>query len=141
MSGADVTLRGRGVVRGEAEGPALVARAPISFLGDIDIGSGRIVGRVPGVAGETVAGKVLVMPDSMGSAGAWRFLFQLHAHGTHPLAVISNVVPDASFLQGAILAGIPVVCGADPDPLTTVATGDRVAVDGGTGLCRVRPKR
>ncbi len=140
MSGAEVTLRGRGVVRGAAEGPALVSQAPISFLGDIGIRSGRIVGKVPGVAGETVAGKVLVMPDSMGSAGAWRFLFQLHVHGTHPLAVISHAMPDPSFLQGAILAGIPVVVGVDPDPLTAIATGDRVAVDGGSGLCRVRPK-
>ena len=77
-------IRGRGIVRGIASGPALVSQEPISFLGDLDITTGTIIGRLPSVAGQSVKGTVLVFPLTMGSAGAWRFLFQLFKHGTHP---------------------------------------------------------
>ena len=81
------TIRGRGIVKGRASGEALVAREPISFLGDVDIRSGEIVGDLPSVRGQRLAGKVLVFPASIGSAGAWRFLYQLYRHGTHPVAI------------------------------------------------------
>jgi hypothetical protein len=50
------------------------------------------------------------MPYTRGSAGAWRFLYQLFKHDNHPVAIVCNAVPDPSVVQGAILAGIPVVC-------------------------------
>ncbi len=66
-------FRGRGLVPGLARGPALVSWDAISFLGDVDIRSGRIVGDLPSVKGACVAGTILIMPTSRGSAGAWRF--------------------------------------------------------------------
>jgi predicted aconitase with swiveling domain len=123
-------IRARGIVKGRASGPALVAREPISFLGDIDIRSGKIVGSLPSVRGKCVARKVLVFPASIGSAGAWRFLYQLYRHGTHPVALVCRELPDPSVVQGAILAGIPIVCEPEADVLALIADGDRVEVDG-----------
>lgn len=129
MSGAR-TIRGRGIVKGRAAGAALVAQEPISFLGDVDIRTGEIVGNLPSVRGRRLAGKVLVFPASIGSAGAWRFLYQLYRHGTHPVALVCCNLPDPSVVQGAILAGIPIVSEPEVDVLTAIADGDRVEVDG-----------
>ena len=102
---------GQAIVEGTAEGVALITRRPLSFLGDIDIRTGRVVEAASDIAGETLAGQVLVMPDSRGSAGAWRFLYQLHMHGTMPAALVTEAVPDPSVVQGAIMADLPVVAG------------------------------
>jgi predicted aconitase with swiveling domain len=123
-------IRGRGIVKGRAGGAALLAQEPISFLGDVDIRTGTIVGALPSVAGRSLAGKVLVFPASIGSAGAWRFLYQLYRHGTHPVALVCRDLPDPSVVQGAILAGIPIVCEPEDDVLSQIADGDEVEVDG-----------
>ncbi len=130
-------IKGRGIVRGIAAGPALVSREPISFLGDLDIATGTIVGRLPSVAGKSVKGSVLIFPLTMGSAGAWRFLFQLFKHGTHPVALITREPPDPSVVQGAILANIPIVCEPEEDLIATVASGTPVEVDGTAGIIRL----
>lgn len=64
------TIAARGIVKGTAHSPALVAKEPVSFLGDVDIRSGRVVGALPSVRGRSIARTMLVMPSSMGSAGA-----------------------------------------------------------------------
>jgi predicted aconitase with swiveling domain len=130
-------IAARGIVRGSAGGPALVSREPISFLGDLDIRTGEIVGQLPSVKGARVGGRVLVFPASMGSAGAWRFLYQLYMHGTHPAAMISREPADPSLVQGAILAGIPMLCEPAEDVIATIDSGDRLEVDGDAGLVRV----
>ena len=133
-------IRARGLVEGQASGPALVAQEPVSFLGDVDITTGEIVGALPSVQGHRLAGQVLVFPGSIGSAGAWRFVYQLFKHNTHPVALIARVLPDPSVVQGAILAGIPVLCEADEDVLRTIATGDLVSVDGKAGTITVEAR-
>jgi hypothetical protein len=41
---------------------------------------------------------VLVFSASIGSAGPWRFRYQLYHHGTHPVAPACGSVPDSSVL-------------------------------------------
>lgn len=120
-------IAARGIVAGKAEGPALVADEPVSFLGDVDIKSGRIVGDLPSARNASVKGTVLVFPYTSGSAGAWRFLYQLYKYGNHPVALVTETVPDPSVVQGAILAGIPIVC-APAEPLA-VTNGTWLAVE------------
>lgn len=121
-------ITGRGIVDGRASGPALVSHEAISFLGDVDIRSGTVVGDLPSVKGRALGGTVLVMPYTRGSAGAWRFLFQLFKHGHAPAAIICGTLPDPSVVQGAILAGIPIVC--DPSvALDHFVDGQRISVE------------
>jgi len=131
------TIRARGLVGGKASGPALVAREPVSFLGDVDIRSGEIVGDLSSVKGKRMGGCVLVFPGSMGSAGAWRFLYQQFVHGTHPAALIAVQLPDPSVAQGAMMAGIPVVCEPDEDVLSRIVDGEMLTVDGAAGTITV----
>lgn len=134
-------IRARGLVGGVAEGPALVSPDPISFLGDVAITTGEIVADGSRVKGRKLGGTVLVFPGSMGSAGAWRFLYQLFKHGTHPVALVACTLPDPSVVQGAILSGIPVVCQPSEDVLRTIAHGDRLRVDGAAGTITVASGR
>ncbi|MDP6882602.1 MAG: DUF126 domain-containing protein, partial [Rhodospirillales bacterium] len=116
-------IRARAIVHGQAEGPALVSAEEISFLGDLDIRTGEVVGEVPSIKGAKVGGTVLVIPHSVGSAGAWRFLYQLFVHGTHPAAIVTEALPDSSLVQGAILAKVPIVCDPAEDVLKIIKTG------------------
>ena len=127
----------RGIVRGTASGPALVSPEAISFLGDLAIRTGEIVNRTNSLYGQSVKGCVLVMPHSVGSAGAWRFLYQLFVHGTNPVAIVQQKLPDSSLVQGAILAKIPIVCEPEEDVMAIIRSGDTVAIDGTTGRIRI----
>ena len=131
-------IRARGIVDGKANGPALIGDEAISFLGDVDIGSGQIVGDLPSLKNASVRGTVLIFPYTRGSAGAWRFLYQLFKHGNHPVAIITDSLPDPSVVQGAILAGIPILCEPERKLKDLIANGALVAVEvtGETGLIR-----
>lgn len=130
-------LRARGIVRGTATGPALVSSEAISFLGDLDIRSGKVVNKRHPLLGVSLKGTVLVLPHSIGSAGAWRFLYQLYVHHTNPVAIVQNRLPDSSLVQGAILAKIPIVCEAEVDVTREIHDGDTVTVDGSTGIVSI----
>lgn len=133
MPDAERAWFGKGVVKGLATGPAQPSATPISFLGDIDIRSGRVVGKSSDLLGESLAGKVLIVPATRGSAGAWRFLYQLKAHGTHPAALVTVEMPDPSVVQGAILANIPVVASVPNQICNEIGAGETLAVDGTAG--------
>jgi len=132
-------IAARGIVEGSAAGPALIGAEAISFLGDVDISSGQIVGDLPSLKNACVRGTVLIFPYTRGSAGAWRFLYQLYKHGNHPVAIITEAVPDPSVVQGAILANIPILC-QPAEPLKgLIANGTRVGVEvkGEAGVIRI----
>ncbi len=128
MSGTR-TIAARGIVDGTAQGPALIGAEPVSFLGDVDIRSGRIVGDLPSLRNASVKGTVLIFPYTRGSAGAWRFLYQLYKHKNAPVAIITQAVPDPSVVQGAILAGIPIACEPEADLATLVQNGAAVSLE------------
>lgn len=124
-----IEIAARGIVIGKATGPALVSAEAVSFLGDVDIRSGRVVGDLPSVRNASLRGTVLIMPYTRGSAGAWRFLYQLFKHDNHPVAIITTAVPDPSVVQGAILAGIPIVCEPASPIEAAAANGQRIEVE------------
>lgn len=134
-----IEIAARGIVIGKASGPALVSAEAVSFLGDVDIRSGRVVGDLPSVRNASLRGTVLIMPYTRGSAGAWRFLYQLFKHDNHPVAIVTNAVPDPSVVQGAILAGIPIVCEPQSPVEAQIANGQRIEieVEGTRGVVRI----
>ncbi len=133
----ETRFQGRGIVNGRISGPALVSRTPFSFLGDVDIRTGTVIGELSDLRGRNIAGTVLIVPATRGSAGAWRFLYQLKQHGTHPLAIITGELPDPSVVQGAILSGIPIVSGLADRIGNQVTDGSTLTVDGDGGVVEV----
>lgn len=128
---------GRGIVKGQARGTALVSRTPFSFLGDVDIRTGKVIGELSDLFGRNIAGRILIVPSTRGSAGAWRFLFQLKQHDTHPLAIITDELPDPSVVQGAILSGIPIVAGLATTLHEAVGDNTILEVDGTFGSVEI----
>ena len=86
-----------------ATGEALILSAPISFWGGVDPKTGRVADVRHPQHGETVAGKVLFLPGTIGSSSASAVLLELVKNGHAPAALVLHE-PDAILLLGLIVA-------------------------------------
>jgi predicted aconitase with swiveling domain len=92
------------LVPGEGgEGTTLVLSAPISFWGGVDAKSGRIADVRHPQHGQSVAGRVLFLPGTIGSSSASAVLLELVHNGHAPVALVLHE-PDAILLLGLIVA-------------------------------------
>ncbi|WP_269930865.1 aconitase X swivel domain-containing protein [Aminobacter sp. HY435] len=99
-----MSARGEILVPGKpGEGPALVLSAPISFWGGVDPKSGRIADVRHPQCGQSIAGKVLFLPGTIGSSSASAVLMEL-VHAGHAPAALVLREPDAILLLGLIVA-------------------------------------
>lgn len=97
-------LRAEVLVPGWAgTGEALVLSAPISFWGGVDPKTGRIADVRHPQCGESIAGKVLFLPGTIGSSSASAVLLELVHARLAPAALILHE-PDAILLLGLIVA-------------------------------------
>lgn len=84
-------------------GEALVLTAPISFWGGVDPMTGRIADVRHPQHGQSVSGKVLFVPGTIGSSSASAVLLELTRNGRAPAALVLHE-PDAILLLGLIVA-------------------------------------
>ena len=94
--------RGRALHAGEGTGVSL-AIGPLSFWGGVDWHDGRIIDVHHDHHGETVAGRVLVMPHGRGSSSAAVVLAETIRNGSAPVAVVTRST-DLILLVGAMAA-------------------------------------
>jgi uncharacterized protein len=141
---ADTTQQGfraEILVAGEAgSGPALVLSAPISFWGGVNPKTGTIVDARHPEHGETIAGRMLFLPGTIGSSSASAVLLELVRSGKAPAALVLHE-PDAILLLGLIVAKemgwkTPVAVKLDKGRFAESA-GREVSVSAG-GLLEVR---
>ena len=126
-------VRTRRVVRGRAQGPALVCRKAFSFLGDVDMDTGVIIAKGHDHEGESIAGKVMIYPETKGSSGGCVVLQVLAKQGKQPAAIVLSKPADPNIVEGAIVAGVALVCEPEEDLIKAVPNGALVTVDGSTG--------
>ncbi|MHA6644197.1 aconitase X swivel domain-containing protein [Mesorhizobium sp. A623] len=88
---------------GAGAGEALVLTAPISFWGGVDAKTGRIADVRHPQCGQTIAGRVLFLPGTIGSSSASAVLLELVHNGHAPAALVLHE-PDAILLLGLIVA-------------------------------------
>lgn len=139
MNGHIVTLRGRRVVGGRAEGEALVTRETISGWGGVNPMTGTILETRHELRGVSFKDKVLVFPGAKGSSG-WSAVFHMaRLAGTAPKAMLFNEMTTKVAL-GAVVMRVPSVTDFDHDPLDIIETGDWVIVDGDRGVVEVRKR-
>ena len=137
---SSITLRGRAIVGGVAEGEALVTRERISGWGGIDPRTGTIIETRHELRGVSFAGKVLVFPGAKGSSG-WSGQFHIaRIAGVAPAAMLFNEMTTKMAL-GAVVTHAPSVTDFDRDPLSVIETGDWVCVDGETGCVTVTKRK
>ena len=132
-----ITLRGRKVVGGYAEGEALVTHDTISGWGGINPMTGTVIETRHELRGQTFKDKILVFPGAKGSSG-WSVAFHMtRITGTAPKALVFNVMTTKIAL-GAVVMRVPSVTDLDQDPLQIIQTGDWVTVDGDRGIVEIR---
>jgi predicted aconitase with swiveling domain len=95
---AEVLVPGAG-----GRGRALVLDQPISFWGGVEAATGRIADVRHPQLGESVAGRVLFLPGTIGSSSASAVLMELVHNGRAPAALVLHE-PDAILLLGLIVA-------------------------------------
>ena len=110
------------------EAPALVMREGFSPRYDLDRLTGVISRIGHSVQGESIMGRILVIPTTKGGvAGGWAFFDLLHKRIAPAGLVFGKLNP--VMVQGAVLAGMPVTEGWEPNALDYISTGDLIRVD------------
>ncbi len=140
MTETTLEIRGRGVVKGRAEGEALVADATLSFWGEFDPVTGKVIAVGHPLEGESLRGRVLVIRSTKGSSGTPMILNLAKLEGNAPAALV-NVEVDSLAALGAIVNGIPMITDLDRNPFEWIRTGDFLWVDADAGLIRVTRRR
>jgi hypothetical protein len=122
-------IRCKGVVKGVAEGKALVMKKSFAFMGDVDMATSEIIAKEHEHYGRKIAGKIMIYPETKGSSGGCVVLISLAKLGLQPAAIINLKMADYNLVEGAILAGIPLGCLPEDDLTKMIQTGDMVMLD------------
>jgi len=136
---------GEVLVPGAASGPALVLAEPLSFWGGFDPRTGTIVDRRHPQCGARLAGTILVVPGTRGSATASGTIAEAIRRGTAPAGLVLSVA-DVNLMVGAMIAeqlyGLvcPVlVAGRDGFARFESGSAVTIAADGTIELARNAP--
>jgi predicted aconitase/predicted aconitase with swiveling domain len=111
----DMSLSGRSLVAGSAQGELLYSEVGLSFWGGVDPFSGEIIDRHHPLCGAVLAHRVLAIPSGRGSCTGSSVLLELILNGHAPAALVFEQVEDILTL-GVIIAeqmfhqSIPVMC-------------------------------
>jgi len=132
-----IVIKCRGLVQGKAEGEALVARTTLSFWGEVDPLSGRVIASGHPLEGEELRGKVLVIESTKGSSATPLVMGLAHRQGNAPVAMVNTNV-DCLAVLGCVVNGIPMVADPEDDPFGIIRSGDHVEVDADKGTIVVR---
>lgn len=124
-----MTMSGEVLLGGAAvDAPALALTAPISFWGGVDPANGIIADPRHPQHGESIAGRVLLVPETVGSSSAAAVLLEL-VHGRRAPAALVLHEPDAILLLGLIVAR---EIGLDPPIALRLDRGRFAELDGRT---------
>ena len=92
------------IVPGQASGPILAFSEGLSFWGGVDPATGVVIDAHHPLCGESIAGRVVMMPTSRGSCTGSGVLLELALNGHAPAALIFREAEDILTL-GALIAG------------------------------------
>ena len=110
------------------EAPVLVMSEGFSPRYDLDRLTGVISRIGHSAEGESIKGRILVIPTTKGGvAGGWAFFDLLHKEIAPAGLVFGKLNP--VMVQGAVLARLPVTEGWSGNLLEVLKTGDRIRLD------------
>jgi|DewCreStandDraft_4_1066084.scaffolds.fasta_scaffold00209_105 predicted aconitase with swiveling domain len=127
----------RKIVRGSAEGEAIVIPHSFAFMGDVDMETSEIIAEGNPNKGKTIKDKILIYTETKGSSGGMVVLMTLVRKGIAPAAIITIKPVDYNLAEGAILAKVPFACEPDGDIINEIKTGDFVRVNTNEGFIEV----
>ena len=131
----EITITGRAIYPGYAEGEALVSKGPMMGWGNVKPEAGYTVERDHPLYEVPFAGKVLVLPYARGSGG---FMSYGHskAYGSNPVAMLVTQAMSISIMTGMILKQ-PTMTDFETDPVGIIDTGDYVIVNADEGFIKI----
>ncbi|MBJ2149394.1 DUF521 domain-containing protein [Paracoccus sp. IB05] len=93
----------RFILEGRAKGRVLASDEPLSFWGGVDPATSKVIDAHHPLHGETLAGRVLVMPGTRGSCTGSGVLLDMALNGLAPAALVFREAEDVVTL-GAMIA-------------------------------------
>jgi uncharacterized protein len=132
-------LQGRGCAAGVFEGEAVVSSRPFGFWQGMDPQTGIVIDKRHDACGQSLTRKVFVFPFGRGSTGTPGIFLEAVRNGCAPGAIV-NLKSEPMIVMCSLLAeaffkvSIPIVDGLEGDLPSLLKTGDRVRVDGTTGV-------
>ncbi|HOI82421.1 MAG TPA: DUF126 domain-containing protein [Synergistales bacterium] len=132
----DIVIRGRGVISGKAEGPALVFKTSVQGNCAFDLETGEIIQKGHPLEGQNIANTIIILEGGRGSAGWSCRLHSTVVSGVGPKAMIFPKL-DSRTAAASVVAGVPVVTDLDQNPFQVIETGDWLKVDGDAGVIEV----
>ena len=129
-------LKGKTVKKGIVEGEAIVSQMPFSFLGDLDVSTGKVVPEGHDLQGQSIAGKIFVFETGKGSTVGPNIAYMAKQLGNTPKGMICAEVEPVMAMV-AIMNDIPMVHKLDKNPLEVIRTGDYIKMDAGNGTVEV----
>lgn len=137
MSGPpDLVLQGRPGVGPAVSGVALVSASGFSARYDLDRERGVFSRPAHDLFGQSYLDRILVFPTAKGGIATSWMLAEMASRGMAPLGLLFSST-NPVMVQGAALADLPLMAGLDPDPATSIKTGDRLELDPAAGRVRV----
>ena len=127
-----ITLQGKVIIPGEAQGKALVGNEPLSFWGGYDWKTGEIIDRRHVLSGAIAKGRILAIPFTRGSSTTTAVLLEAIRARTAPAAIITTDT-DFFFALASVVAGelyalpLPLVALAEED-FSRLKTDDFVQI-------------
>lgn len=128
-----IEIKCRGLVKGKAQGEALVAPTTLSFWGEVDPVTGQIIASGHPLQGKKLRGKVLVIRSTKGSSATPLVMGLAHRQGNAPVALINTNI-DCLAVLGCVVNRIPMVSDLENDPFEMIESGDHVEVDADEGV-------
>jgi len=128
----DKVIHGQVVIRGQAQGTALVSREPLSFWGGYDWKTGEIIDRRHPLSGSVAASRILVVPFTRGSSTTTAVLLEAIRAGTAPAAILTTEA-DFFFALASVVADelyakpFPLIA-LSADDFNSLQTGDQLII-------------
>jgi predicted aconitase with swiveling domain len=125
-------MEGRVIVAGEAEGELLVSSEPLSFWGGYDHQTGEIIDRRHPLSGQIAKGRILAIPNTIGSSTTTAVLLEAVRAGTAPAAILTTST-DAFLALASIVAeemyGLPIpILALDSKQFQSLVSGAKATV-------------
>jgi predicted aconitase with swiveling domain len=117
-------------------GIALVAKDNFSARYDLDRKRGIFSRPSHALAGQSFAGKILVLDTAKGGVATAWMLHEMQARGVVPLALVFNRV-NPILAQGAAFGGVTMVDRFEGDVTDLIRTGDRLRIDAAAGVVEI----
>jgi predicted aconitase with swiveling domain len=132
----ETILRGPTGVGPLVEGEALVSRHGFSARYDVDRDRGVFSREAHDLYGQSLVGKILVCTTAKGGIATSWMLLDMVSRQVAPLGILFQTT-NPVMVQGAVLAGVAMLHRLDPDPVTTIRSGDWLRVDPAQGTVEI----